>query len=142
MTRSEDTPQFRSMRARIGAFESWARIEERAARTLPARRAMLDKFENLAVHQRKAQRRPGEGPARGHHRIVRQSAGRPRSRARGIVGPQHAKRYSRDVGMGDDRGVGHRVGAAGHGQAVPQVLAPSGTTQPIPGMRPRREGER
>ena len=42
----------------------------------------------------------------------------------------------------DDRGVGHGVGAAGHGQAVPQVLAPSGTTQPIPGMRPRREGER
>ncbi len=36
---------------------------------------------------------------------------------RRIVGSQHAKRYSREVDVGDNRGVGHRVGAARHGEA-------------------------
>jgi hypothetical protein len=31
---------------RIGAYESWAQTEDRAARTAPARRAMLEKFEH------------------------------------------------------------------------------------------------
>lgn len=35
----------RSMRARIGAYESWARTEDRSARTWPARKAALDRFE-------------------------------------------------------------------------------------------------
>lgn len=43
--RSDDTPQFRRMRARLGAFESWARTEDRTARTWPARKAALDRFE-------------------------------------------------------------------------------------------------
>jgi hypothetical protein len=30
---------------RIGAYESWAHTEDRTARTAPARRAMLEKFE-------------------------------------------------------------------------------------------------
>lgn len=41
----DDTPQFRSQRGRLGAYTSWAMTEDRAARTLPARRAMLDRFE-------------------------------------------------------------------------------------------------
>jgi rubrerythrin len=46
MARSEDTPQFRSMRSRLAAYESWARTEDRSARTWPGRRrAMLDRFE-------------------------------------------------------------------------------------------------
>ncbi len=45
MTRSEDTPQSRSMRARLGAFESWAKTEDRTARTRPGRKAAMDKFE-------------------------------------------------------------------------------------------------
>jgi rubrerythrin len=45
MTTSDDTPQFRSMRGRLAAYESWARTEDRSARTWPARRAMLDRFE-------------------------------------------------------------------------------------------------
>src|SRR3954453_344720 len=36
---------FRSMRGRIGAFESWAKTEDRSARTWPARKAAMDKFE-------------------------------------------------------------------------------------------------
>jgi rubrerythrin len=45
MPKSVDNPQFRSQRARLGAYTSWANTEDRAARTLPGRRAMLDKFE-------------------------------------------------------------------------------------------------
>ncbi|MBB5164940.1 hypothetical protein [Mycobacterium sp. AZCC_0083] len=45
MAKSTDNPQFRSQRGRLGAYTSWAKTEDRAARTLPARRAMLDKFE-------------------------------------------------------------------------------------------------
>jgi hypothetical protein len=59
-----------------------------------------------------------------------------------IVGPQHARRYAREVDVGDDRGVGHGVGAAGHGRAVPQVLCLSRTTELITGKGPRRERER
>ncbi|WP_006247202.1 hypothetical protein [Mycolicibacterium tusciae] len=42
---ADDTPQFRIMRARLGAFESWARTEDRTARTRPARKAALERFE-------------------------------------------------------------------------------------------------
>jgi hypothetical protein len=35
----------RRLRSQIGAHESWARTENRSARTLPARLAMLAKFE-------------------------------------------------------------------------------------------------
>jgi hypothetical protein len=45
MAKSVDSPQFRSQRGRMAAYISWARTEDRAARTLPRRRAMLDKFE-------------------------------------------------------------------------------------------------
>ncbi|MGY4650503.1 hypothetical protein [Mycobacterium sp. URHB0021] len=45
MASSEDTPQMRSLRGRIGAYESWARTEDRAARTWPGRKAALDRFE-------------------------------------------------------------------------------------------------
>jgi hypothetical protein len=45
MPKSVDNPQFRSQRARLRAYTSWANTENRAARTLPGRRAMLDKFE-------------------------------------------------------------------------------------------------
>jgi len=33
------------MRGRIGAYESWARTPDRAARTWPARKAALERFE-------------------------------------------------------------------------------------------------
>src|SRR4029077_17587140 len=94
-----------------------------------------------AVHQRKTQRHPGDGQSE----IVTGSFGNPQGTLdlahRGIVGPQHAKGYPRTVGEGDGRGVGHWVGAAGHGQAVPQVIAPSTTTQTETGNSPRRIGE-
>jgi hypothetical protein len=45
VVKSEDTPQMRSLRGRIAAYESWARTEDRAARTWPARKAALDRFE-------------------------------------------------------------------------------------------------
>jgi hypothetical protein len=38
------TPGERKLRAQLAANESWAHTEDRAARTAPARRAMLDKF--------------------------------------------------------------------------------------------------
>lgn len=45
VSKSADGPQFRTQRARLGAWTSWARTEDRAARTLPGRRAFLDRFE-------------------------------------------------------------------------------------------------
>lgn len=39
------TPSERTLCSQIGAHESWARTEDRSARTAPARKAMLDKFE-------------------------------------------------------------------------------------------------
>lgn len=39
------TPQERSLRGQIAAHASWARTPDRSARTAPARKALLDKFE-------------------------------------------------------------------------------------------------
>jgi hypothetical protein len=39
------TPTERSLGGQIGAHKSWANTENRSARTAPARKAMLDKFE-------------------------------------------------------------------------------------------------
>jgi hypothetical protein len=39
------SPSEQSLRDQIAAHESWARTEDRSARTANARRAMLDKFE-------------------------------------------------------------------------------------------------
>lgn len=39
------TPAERSLRAQIAAHESWARADDRSARTANARKALLDKFE-------------------------------------------------------------------------------------------------
>ncbi|UQE74636.1 hypothetical protein MYK68_18275 [Gordonia sp. PP30] len=39
------TPTERALRAEIAAHESWARTPDRAARTAPARKAALDRFE-------------------------------------------------------------------------------------------------
>lgn len=41
------TPQQRSTAARIGAHASWAQTADRAARTEPARRAAIERFERL-----------------------------------------------------------------------------------------------
>ena len=38
------SPSERSLRARIAAHESWARTENRSARTAPARQAAMDAF--------------------------------------------------------------------------------------------------
>lgn len=39
-------PAERSLRARIGVNDSWARTEDWSARTAPARKAALDRFEH------------------------------------------------------------------------------------------------
>lgn len=39
------TDSFRSMQGRIGAHESWAKTDDRSARTAPGRSAFLDRFE-------------------------------------------------------------------------------------------------
>lgn len=39
------TPSERRLRSSIAAHTSWAHTEDRTARTAPARRALLDKFE-------------------------------------------------------------------------------------------------
>jgi hypothetical protein len=42
------TPTERSLYGKIGAHKSWARTENRSARTLPARKANRLRFEKLA----------------------------------------------------------------------------------------------
>lgn len=42
---ADDSARLRSMRGRIGAYESWARTPVRAARTWPARKAALERFD-------------------------------------------------------------------------------------------------
>jgi hypothetical protein len=42
---TERTPEQKSLAARIGAHESWAKTADPAARTAPARKAALDRFE-------------------------------------------------------------------------------------------------
>jgi len=39
------TPAGRALRARIAANESWGRTADRSARTAPARKALVDRFE-------------------------------------------------------------------------------------------------
>lgn len=39
------TPEERSLRARMAAHESWARTGDRSARTAPARKAAMDRYE-------------------------------------------------------------------------------------------------
>lgn len=39
------TPTEQNLIAQVAAHESWAKTENRSARTAPARKAMLDKFE-------------------------------------------------------------------------------------------------
>jgi hypothetical protein len=46
VAKSVDSPDFRSQRGRLGAYVSWAKTEDRAARTAAARRALMDRFEN------------------------------------------------------------------------------------------------
>lgn len=45
MAAADDTVKMRSMRGRIGAYESWARTPDRSARTWPARKAAFERFE-------------------------------------------------------------------------------------------------
>ena len=39
------SPEQRTLRARLAAHESWARTDDTSARTAPARKAFLDRFE-------------------------------------------------------------------------------------------------
>ncbi|MCW2591772.1 MAG: hypothetical protein JWQ86_4199 [Mycobacterium sp.] len=41
----EHSPELRALRNRAASYESWARTEDRSARTAPARAAMQAKFE-------------------------------------------------------------------------------------------------
>jgi hypothetical protein len=46
VAKSVDNPDFRSQRGRLRACVSWAKSEDRAARTAAARRALMGRFEN------------------------------------------------------------------------------------------------
>jgi hypothetical protein len=59
------TPAELSLRGQIAAHESWARTEDRSARTAPARRAALDKFELEVDPDGKLQ--PAERARRAEH---------------------------------------------------------------------------
>jgi hypothetical protein len=58
-------PTERSLRAQIAAHESWARTEDRSARTANARKAMLDKFETQVDPEGKLS--PAERAKRAEH---------------------------------------------------------------------------
>ena len=74
--------------------------------------------------------------SRGHHRIVRHIRRASSISRTARSSAASTPTCSQEVDPGDGPGVGHGVGAAGHGQAVPLVVAPSGTTQESPGDCP------
>ena len=41
----DQSAEIRALRGRLAAYESWAKTPDRSARTAPARRAMLERFE-------------------------------------------------------------------------------------------------
>jgi hypothetical protein len=59
------TPAERRVYGEIGAHESWARTEDRSARTLPARQAAWDRFERLVDPEGKLP--PAERAKRAEH---------------------------------------------------------------------------
>jgi hypothetical protein len=59
------TPAERSLRGQIAAHESWARTENRSARTAPARQAAFDKFERQVDPDQKLL--PAERARRAEH---------------------------------------------------------------------------
>lgn len=61
----ELTPEYLRLRAEIGAHTSWANTVDRSARTAPARKAMLDKFEQQVDPNNELT--PGERALRAEH---------------------------------------------------------------------------
>lgn len=49
MAKSIDSLQFRSQRGRLGAYTSWAKTEDRTARTANARKVAMDRFERESL---------------------------------------------------------------------------------------------
>ena len=90
VSKSVDSQQFRTQRGRLGAWTSWARTEDRAARTLPARRAFLDRFDKevdpdgeLPIQER-AKR--AEWARKGYYQRLAMKSAAARHRRKGICG--------------------------------------------------------
>lgn len=83
------SPQ-RAMIARVAAHESWARTPDRAARTAPARRAALARFDKLAdpegVLPTAERARRAEHLAKAHYQRMALRSAQARSRAGFTVG--------------------------------------------------------
>ena len=94
------------------------------------------------MHQRDAQRAPGQA----QRDILTRSLGDLQRlldvAQRGVVGQQHPARYRGTVGVCDDDGMRHRVGAAGHGQRPVEVVAPPRTAQRPSGGAARGQRQR
>jgi len=58
-------PSERVLRSRVAAHESWAKTPDRAARTAPARKALLDRFEREV--DPKGELTPAERAVRAEH---------------------------------------------------------------------------
>lgn len=95
------TPAERSLRAQIAAHESWARTDDRSARTANARRAMLDRFERQVDPDRKLP--PAERAKRAEHArkayFARLALASARARRRRVVAARIAEF---DSGSGGD----------------------------------------
>ena len=84
------SPEHRVLRAQIAAHQSWSRTKDRSARTAPARKAMLDRFEDQVDPERVLS--PPERATRAEHariahfkRLSLKSAQARRSRAGGAT---------------------------------------------------------
>lgn len=80
------TPAQRTLRASAAAHASWANTTDRAARTEPARRAALAKFEDQVDPERKLEpeerTRRALSARRAHYRAMALKSARVRSRGR------------------------------------------------------------
>jgi hypothetical protein len=94
----ELTPTERTLRAQIAANESWANTENRSARTAPARKAMLEKFEsevdpnNELTPTERAKR--AEYKRRAHFKRMALASARARRRRRGGAPPGDSPRLT------------------------------------------------
>ena len=76
---------FSQLGAQIAAHESWARTADRSARTAPARRAMMARFEKLVdpdgVYPEDVRERMAESARKAHYRRMALKSAKVRARS-------------------------------------------------------------
>lgn len=97
------TPEQRALRSRVGAYASWANTTDPAARTAPARKASMERFErqvdpNNELPEAERARRADAARKAYFTQLALRSA---RSRAKAKTARQHAAELDADAQAAD-----------------------------------------